>query len=203
MHKLFGSALTCCGVFAALTTADIARSQDVPVRLVKFADDKAAEEVKIEAITLKPPASWKKEPPANRLRLAQFKIPAAEGDKAPAELVISSFAGGGGGVEPNLQRWVSQFQPKDRKVKVTTGTCPQGEYYFSDLSGTFNRPIGPPIAGKTEAVPGSRSLGVILIVGKEAYFLKLTGPEKTVGEAADAFRASFGGDAAQEKPYEK
>lgn len=186
------------------------RQNGIPVRLVSFAQDKPAaeaKEVKIEDITLKTPAGWKQEPPSNRLRLAQFKIPAVEGDKDPAELVVSSFAGGGGGIDPNLERWVKQFQSDGRKVKITVGACPQGDYYLSDISGTFNRPIGPPIAGRTEAVPGSRSLGVILVIakgdGKEAYFLKLTGPEKTVAAAADGFRASFGGDAAKEKPYEK
>lgn len=186
------------------------RRNEIPVRLVSFAQDKPAaetKEVKIEDITLNAPATWKQEPPANRLRLAQFKIPAVEGDKEPAELVVSSFPGGGGGIDANLERWVKQFQGEGRKVKITFGACPQGEYYFSEISGTYNRSIGPPIAGRTEAVPGSRSLGVILVVAKgdakEAYFLKLTGPDKTVAAAAEGFRASFGADAAKEKPYEK
>ncbi len=46
-------------------------------------------------------------------------------------------------------------------------------------------------------------MGVILAVeGKGNYFLKMTGPDKTVSGAASAFRESFGGDAGNEKPLE-
>jgi gluconolactonase len=46
-------------------------------------------------------------------------------------------------------------------------------------------------------------IGVILSVeNKGNYFLKLTGPDKTVAEAADDVRLMIGGDVKQEKPYE-
>ena len=54
-------------------------------------------EVVIKDLKLKLPASWKEEAPANNMRLAQYKPPAAEGDKPTTELVISSFGGDGGG----------------------------------------------------------------------------------------------------------
>jgi hypothetical protein len=159
-------------------------------------------DVKIQDITLRVPQTWKQQPPANRLRLAQFDIPAAEGDKEDAELVISSFGGGGGGIDANVQRWVEQFQPEGRKAKIHTGTSPQGAYVIADLTGTYNKPDGPRVLRKTIPTPGSRMLAVILTVEDKAnYFLKLTGPEKTVTAAADAMRASFGADAEKEKEY--
>jgi len=171
------------------------------------AADKATKtnEVEIRDITLKVPASWKSAPPSNNLRLAQFEIPAVKGDKEPAELVISSFGGTGGGISANVSRWVGQFAAdKDRKVKVTQGEAKAGKYIFADLSGTYNKSIGPPFQRKSKAVPDSRMLGVILAVeGKAYYFLKLTGPTKTVSAAADEFRASFGADAKAEKPFEQ
>ena len=161
------------------------------------------EEVKIKGITLAVPADWKQEKAANSLRLAQFKIGPAEGDKEPAELVVSSFDGGGGGVDPNLKRWINQFEANGRKSKTTSGESAQGTYYLSDLTGTYKKPDGPPVAGKTKPVPGSRSIGVILEApDKNIYFLKLTGPEKTVTAAADGFRQSFGGNAEKETAYE-
>lgn len=161
-------------------------------------------EVKVNDITLKVPADWKNAPPSNRLRLAQFEIPAVKGDKEPAELVISSFGGTGGGIAANVSRWIGQFNSDGRKVKVTQGESEQGKYVFVDISGTYNKSIGPPILRKTEAVPNSRMLGVILAVeGKAYYFLKLTGPDKTVAEAADALRTSFGASAKDEKPFEQ
>jgi gluconolactonase len=173
-----------------------------PVSATKAADE--VKEVKIEGITLKAPASWKQEPPANRLRLAQFRLDPVEGEKEPAELVISFFRGDGGGIDPNLKRWTDQFAPEGRKEKVTQGTSPQGGYYFSDITGTFLKTEGGPFAGgKKTPMPGYRSLSVILTVPDEGnYFLRMTGPEKTVTAAAEAFRKSFDADAAKEKAYE-
>jgi len=171
-------------------------------RLASFA---AAEtvDVKVKDITLKTPSTWKQEPPANKLRTAQFQIPAADGDKEPALLVISTFDGGGGEIGENLKRWTSEYTGDDKQFKVTQGTSPQGDYVLSEASGTYLKPIGPPIAGKKEPTPGYRSLSVILMVPeKGTYYLRLTGPEKTVKAAANDLRTSFGGDAAKEKPYE-
>jgi gluconolactonase len=162
----------------------------------------ATREVKIDDVTLVIPTTWKQEKPSSNLRLGQFAIPAVEGDKEPAELAIFNF-GAGGGVQANIDRWVGQFLPENRQSKTTQGKSPQGEYYFVDVSGTYKKPVGPPIQGKTESVPGSRMLGVILAVEKKGlYFLKLTGPEKTVAAAATPFRTAIGGKMQDEKPYE-
>lgn len=158
--------------------------------------------VKIRDIKLEVPKSWKSSPPSNRLRLAQFAIPAVEGDSEAAELVISSFGGSGGGVQANVTRWLGQFQ-QSQKVKLTTGESTYGKYTFVDITGTYNKPIGPPIQRRSKPTPGSRMLGVILEVkDKGVYFLKMTGPQKTVGSAADALRESFGADAAKEKQFD-
>lgn len=178
------------------------RDRSLPVRLV--ADEKpVVTEKKVGDITLKVPADWKEQPPANRLRLAQFMIPAVTGDKDPGELVISFFEGDGGGVDPNLKRWNDQFTGENKKIKLAQGESPQGLYYFSDVSGTYLKPIGPPIAGKKEPTPDYRSLGVILQVkGKGNYFLRLTGPDRTIAAGAEKLRQSFGGDEKKEQAYE-
>jgi gluconolactonase len=164
------------------------------------ADD--LKEAKVGEITLKTPANWKQSKPTSRLRKAQFSIPAVEGDKEAAELAIFSF-GAGGGVKANVDRWIGQFSADGRKSKITSGKSKTGEYVFVEVGGTYKKPVGPPIRGKTEPMPNARMLGVILAVeGKGNYFLKMTGPTKTVAAAADAFRGSFGGDVASEKPFE-
>lgn len=164
----------------------------------------APKDVKIDDITLKVPATWKQQPPANKLRLAQFLIPPAEGDEHPTELVISSFPGGGGGVDANLKRWTDQFAADGRKVKIVSGKAPQGEYVLHEVTGTYLFTAGGPFAGgKKEARPNHKSISVILTVkDKGNYFLRMTGTEKAVNAAAEAFRASFGADAKEEKPYE-
>jgi gluconolactonase len=163
----------------------------------------AAREVKVKDVVLQVPAGWKEMPVANKLRLAQFAVPPVEGDEGDSELVISSFDGGGGGVDANIRRWIQQFQPAERKVKIVQGTSKQGKYYLVDVAGTYNKPDGPPFLQKTKPVPGSRMLGLILVVeDKGVYFFKLPGPQKTIAAAVEPFRTSFGGDAKSEKDYE-
>ncbi|QDT64507.1 hypothetical protein [Calycomorphotria hydatis] len=166
-----------------------------------FAEEPAP--VEIGDITLKVPASWESEEPSNRLRLAQFVIPSAEGVEEPTELVISFFGGGGGGIDANITRWIGQFSNEGRQVKVTKGTSDQGTYYLADLKGTYNKSIGPPFLRKTQAMPGSQMIAVILQVeGKGNYFLKLVGPAESVAPQIDKLRTAFGGDAESEREYE-
>ncbi len=174
-----------------------------PARLAQ--DKKAAPEdetkvVEIKAIQLKLPSTWKEEPPSNNMRLAQYKPPAAEGDQPVTELVISSFPGDGGGVDQNFKRWIDQFTSEGRKLKMWSGDCPQGKYYVSDVKGSY---LQGPFGGKKTPMPGYRSLSVVLATPeKGVYFLRLTGPEKTVTAAEESFRKSFDGDASKEAEYE-
>ncbi|HUG92030.1 MAG TPA: hypothetical protein VML55_14420, partial [Planctomycetaceae bacterium] len=157
-------------------------------------------EVQLDELTLKVPETWKQGEPSNKLRLAEFKIPPADGDEGTIELTIFSF-GGGGSVQQNVDRWIDQFEPAGRKVKVTTGESPQGRYVFADITGTYLQPVGPPILRQTERLPGARMLSVILAVpDKGVYYLKLAGPGKTVSGNAEHLRRAFGGEAAKEKP---
>lgn len=154
-------------------------------------------------LTLQVPEDWKVSPSASRMRLATYEIPAAEGDSEAGELSISSFPGGGGGVDPNLQRWIGQFDGAGREAKATQGTAGENQYYVVDVAGTYKKPDGPPILGRTKPVEGYRMLGVILLLkGKGVYFLKLTGPDKTVKAQSDSLRTAFGGSAEAEKEYE-
>lgn len=174
------------------------------------AQDKGAEstqsksqEVKIDGLTLVVPAEWTREEPANRLRLAQFQMPKAEGDEQPTELVVSYFGGRAGGVDANVRRWIGQFASAGRTANVVKGESPQGTYYLVDISGTYNMPVGPPIRRQTKELPNARMLAIILQVeGRGNYFLKMAGPEKSVSAQRDALRASIRGDQESEKPYE-
>ena len=165
------------------------------------ADDKTVE-VKLGELTMNVPASWKQQQPKSNLRLGQFEIPAAEGDEEVGELAIFNF-GSGGGVDANVRRWIGQFQEKDRQVKLTKGEARQGQYVFVELSGTYNKPDGPPILRKTKPAPDYRMLGVILAMEKKGvYFLKMTGQDKTVAAAAAGLRSAIQADAKKEKPFE-
>ena len=176
----------------------------VLVCCVAVAHDKeqATQVVEAKDIKLTVPKAWKQEKPSNAFRVAQFSIEPAQGDKEGAELAVTQFGGGGGPVNDNIKRWINQLEAKDRKVKVTKGKSAQGEYIVVDATGTYLKPDGPPMLGKTKPMPGSRVLNIMLMVEDQgSYFFKLAGPEKTVAGAAADLRASFGAKADDEKEY--
>jgi gluconolactonase len=169
---------------------------------------RAAEPAKTHTVTagdikLTVPESWTQKEVASRFRLAQFDVPKVKGDTEDAEFVVFYFgAGGGGSVDANLHRWINQFLPHGRKVKLTAGKCSQGDYVLADLSGTWKKPVGPPIAQQTVEMPNARFLGVILATKDQgSYFLRFAGPEKTVSANAEALRATIGADPKSEKVY--
>ena len=191
-RRLFCSALIASVVF---TTGLTAMAED--------AEPAKTKEVKARDLTLKVPEDWKQEEPASRLRLTQFSIPAAEGDDEAAELAVFNF-GGGSDVASNVRRWIGQFAEEGREVKILQGDGEQGKYVLVKLTGTYNKPIGPPIRQQTKPTPGSGMLAVILVVqDKGVYYLKMTGPEKTVLGQTDALRTAFGGDAESEQEVEQ
>ena len=159
-------------------------------------------EVKLKGLVLNVPESWKQSQPTSRLRLGQFAIPKVKGDEEDGELAIFNF-GGGGDVKANVDRWVGQFTAEGRESKVTKGPIENGQYVLVEITGTYLKPVGPPIQRKTVAASGSRMLGVIL--GREdigLFFMKMTGPDKTVKAQAEALRKSFGADVKKEEPLE-
>lgn len=171
----------------------------------KKTDAKAEETVtvKLRDLSLTLPKSWSASDQQSQMRLATYFIPPAAGDKDKGELAISTFAGGGGGIAPNLQRWISQFDAAGRKAAVKKGKAGANEYYVADITGTYQKSVGPPILRKTEPAPGYRMLGVIVVLpSEEVYFLKLTGPDATVKAQTEALRKSFGGKSDGEEDYE-
>jgi hypothetical protein len=76
----------------------------IVVSLGRAADD-TTQSVEVDNLCFKAPKSWKKVAPSNAMRKAQFRIEPAKGDDTPGELSISSFGGGGGGVQANIDRW--------------------------------------------------------------------------------------------------
>ncbi len=165
-------------------------------------DDKPAEEtVEFTAKSLKIslPKSWKELPKTGNILLAKFAVPRVEGDPDDGELTLSGPIGGS--ERDNIQRWFQQFEGEGREVKLTQGRANQGEYILVELSGTFKKPTGPPIQQRTTPAPGYRMVGVIYKLTGGNYFLKLTGPDKTVQTSAAALRAAVGAKADAEMEY--
>ena len=158
-------------------------------------------EEKVGDFALHIPGAWKKEQPSSKMRALQFRIPAGTGDQRPAELAVFNFKGGGS-VDQNIKRWIDQFDTEGRKQQLYEGKTANGRYWLADISGTYNKSIGPPFLRKTQSEPGSRVLAMIF-VGKQGtvLYLKLVGPDKTVSAQAEQMRNVVGAELGAEKPY--
>ena len=187
---------------SCLVAAFVAVSFGVSAAQAESPDQKVkTTEVNLKGLKLEIPESWESRQPSNRLRLAQYEVPAAEGVKDKTEFVV--FPPFGGSINDNLGRWIRQFDAQGGSVKTTQGKSEQGAYYLLDISGTYKKPDGPPFLRKTIDAPDYRMLSIILTVPEKGnYFLKLVGPAKTVAAEVDSFRSSIGVKAADEKEYE-
>lgn len=123
------------------------------------------------------PAGWQEG------RLAQFlvaKYVIAGADGAQAAVNVSSFAGDGGGLLPNVNRWRAQLglPPVGEAdlANLPTLDASGGKAALIELSGTDGR-TGKP----------ARLAGVVLPLGGQTWFYKLMGDEQVVAQQKDAF----------------
>jgi len=192
-------------LIAAATALPCAAAAE-PAKTQAAAEPAKTQTVISGGLRLNVPAGWTSKETKSNFRLMDFTLPKAEGDKDSTECVAWFFGtNGSGGVNENFQRWIDEFQPKDRKLKITTGKCTQGDYVLADISGTWNRPVRTPQGGfKIVPTPSARVLALALTVPHAgSYYLKLGGPEKTVAANADVLRAAVGADPKAEKDYFK
>lgn len=145
-------------------------------------------------LRFKAPSEWVVEKPSSSMRLAQYKLPKAEGDGEDASLVIYFFGENqGGSVQANLERWVSQFEQPDgssssSKAKLETITVNQLQISMIDLSGTYVAETAPG-SGVRHNNPDYRLRAAVIETRKGAHYVKLVGPSKTVSRWEKAFNA--------------
>ena len=150
----------------------------------------SAEDVEFGPYKSKAPEAWKSSAASNTMRVYQATLPKAEGDAEDAELVVFFFGeGGGGGVKANIERWKGAIKaPEGKKIddvsKVTEMKVNGDKItltYLDIAEGMYmakKQPFNP----KSETVEkdGYRMLGVVIECEKGPYFVRVTGPKKTV-----------------------
>lgn len=144
-------------------------------------------------LTYTAPSEWVVEKTSSSMRVAQYKLPKADGDSEDGSLVLYYFGQGqGGGTQANIDRWISQMhQPdgsesKDR-AKSETLTVNGLKVTMVDVSGTYSAEMSPG-SGDFTSKPGYRLRAAVVETPKGSYFAKLTGPEKTISRWDQAFR---------------
>ena len=121
------------------------------------------------------------------MRVAQYRLPRAEGDSADANLVVYYFGPGqGGSVEANLDRWIGQMQQPDgssskSKAKTENITVNQMPVTLLDVTGNYTESMMGGGGGGGQQIQGlARMHAAVIETSKGAYYVKLVGPEKTV-----------------------
>jgi hypothetical protein len=150
--------------------------------------------VELDGLNSVAPAKWKVEPGSNKLRLYQITVPKAAGDTEDAEIAVFYFgAGSGGSVADNVKRWKGMFDaPKGKEIddvaKITKMKAGDVDLTYLDVEGTYlfkNPPFAP--NAKTERKENFRMFAVVFESKNGPFFLRMTGPAKTMAANKDAF----------------
>lgn len=149
----------------------------------------AASPLRLEGLSLTPPAAWTRKEVSSSFVLAEFVLPKAEGADADGRLTISTA---GGSVEQNLQRWRDQFGGKPEKVTEERLERNGLVIHQVDYSGEFNDQRGPFAPGTKRA--GYRMMAAVIQTSADApqlHFVKATGPAATIEAHAESIRQFF------------
>jgi len=140
----------------------------------------------------KVPEGWVVEKPTSNMRVAQYKLPKIVGDADDGLLVLYYFGQGQGGTsQANIDRWIDQMAQPDgssSKDKARTESLTVNGLQVStvDVLGNYSGGMsqdGAPHDSKAIY----RLRAAIVDTPKGSYFVKLTGPEKTVGHWDQAY----------------
>jgi hypothetical protein len=138
------------------------------------------------------PDGWVTEKPSSGMRVAQYKLPRAEGDPEDASLVLYYFgATQGGTTQPNIDRWIGQMQQPDGssskdKAKTENLTINGLKVTTVDVTGTYTAEMSPG-SGERHNNRDYRLRAAVIETPKGNYFAKLVGPVKTIARWDQAF----------------
>lgn len=140
------------------------------------------------------PGAWHTRPASSSMRVAEFVVPRAPGDAEDGEVVIYYFGAGAGTTDANIDRWIGQMQQPDRsstkeKAQRSTQTVNGLQVTTVDVTGTYVAEMRPGAAEHFNK-PGFRLRAAVVDTPRGPYYIKMTGPARTI-EAADAAFAAF------------
>lgn len=120
------------------------------------------------------PAGWQSVS-AGQFLVAKFAVNGDNG--ATAAVNVSTSAGDGGGLAPNVNRWRGQLGlPSADEFPTTTFAVTGGEAQIVDISGTNTQNSQP-----------AEIVGIVVTQPNQTWFYKLMGDPKVVAAQKDAF----------------
>ena len=152
--------------------------------------------VQAAGLAFTPPKAWQPRAPSSSMRVAEFVIPRAAGDAEDAEAIIYFFGGTGGSADANITRWIGQIQQPDGSASAAratreTRTINGLKVTTIDVSGTYVAEVRPG-ASEHYNKPGFRLRAAVVETPRGPYFIKVTGPAKTIAAAEADYKALLG-----------
>lgn len=146
-------------------------------------------------LNFKAPDEWVSEHPASSMRLAQYRLPRAEGDAEDGSLVLFYFGGQGGSVQANLDRWIGQMDQPDGsssrdRAKTDRLTVNGLPVTVLEVAGTYKAEVAP-MSSERVNKPNFRMIAAVVETAKGPYFFKLVGPANTVARWSEPFHQAL------------
>src|SRR6266550_308854 len=100
-------------------------------------------------LRFKVPEGWTTEKPTSDMRVAQYKLPKAEGDNEDGVLIVYYFGlGQGGPAQANIDRWISQIKQPDgqsskERAKTDTMVVNGLQVNTVDVTGNYSGGMSP------------------------------------------------------------
>jgi hypothetical protein len=138
------------------------------------------------------PKDWASHPPASSMHVADFTLAKVAGDPEDAALSIFFFgANQGGNVQANVDRWIAQMNqpdgsPSKDHAKTSTLTSHGLTITLVDVTGTFTDAMSPRTPVNK---PNFRQIAAVIETPGGPYFVKCTGPQKTIAKWESSVRA--------------
>jgi hypothetical protein len=161
----------------------------VAVLFISISGLRAEEHATFQAgdFTFTRPAKWEWVESTSQMRKAQLKVTDASSNGS-ADVVFYYFgAGGAGGVQANVDRWLKQFaEPSDQiNAKVEHTNVGNTKLTYVQAEGTYKS--GMP-GGPSTPKPGYALIGAILESDNGDVFVRMTGPKELVKSAVVEFK---------------
>ncbi|HXG47304.1 MAG TPA: hypothetical protein VNO52_06750 [Methylomirabilota bacterium] len=147
---------------------------------------------KVSEFTFSRPAAWQWVESTSPMRKAQLRIPGTGKDQSGEVIFFHFGAGGGGGVQANVDRWFSQFEEPREKIGAKTEEVTVGKRKVTYVQAEGTYLSGMPGGPKTPQ-PNTALLGAIIESDQGNVFIRLTAPVALANEHKAAFRGMVEG----------
>jgi hypothetical protein len=144
----------------------------------------------LPAERFKAPEGWQSATPSSAMKMAQYRLPRADGDAKDGQVDV--YGNRMGETDANIARWRGQFtevaKDKDGLETITEGL--RGKVTLLDITGKFAGGMMPG-AGGAPAAPEAetaRMLAAVIELPDGTGYVKAFGPPATVGKWEKSIR---------------